>query len=66
MTAMRDEDELLTALEVAQILKVRHKWVYEAAGRGDLPYVKLPGGRYVRFRREDVDEFIRRHREEEA
>lgn len=66
MTTSTDEESLLTALEVAAILRVRHKWVYEAAARGDLPYVKLPGGRYIRFRREDVDEFIQRHHQEEA
>jgi excisionase family DNA binding protein len=54
-------DELLTPEEVAQILKTKPKRVLEAGQRGDLPRVKW--GKFVRFRRRDVDAFIEAHRQ---
>lgn len=50
------EDRLLTEQEVADILQVKKSWVAEAAREGKLACVQL--GRYRRFRREDVDDFI--------
>jgi excisionase family DNA binding protein len=47
-----DEDRLLNAAEVAEMLAVSEGWVYEAARSGDLPCVRL--GRHVRFRRPSV------------
>jgi excisionase family DNA binding protein len=40
---------LLTAEDVAQILRVPRVFVYELARRGELPAVRV-GDRYVRFR----------------
>jgi excisionase family DNA binding protein len=45
---------LLTAHEVAQILRVPKSWVYSHLR--DLPVIRL--GRYVRFRRSEIDGFL--------
>jgi excisionase family DNA binding protein len=45
---------LLTADEVALILRVPKSWVY--AHLSDLPAIRL--GRYIRFRSSDVNEFL--------
>ena len=46
--------DLLTADEVARILRVPKSWVYSHVT--DLPAIRL--GRYVRFRRRDIDRFL--------
>ena len=48
---MNDLD-LLTVSEVAELLRVRARWVYDASAQGVLPSAKL--GRHLRFRRSDV------------
>jgi excisionase family DNA binding protein len=53
-----DDDRLLTADDVAEILNVKTSWVEEHARQRHIRCVML--GRYRRFRREDVDEFIER------
>jgi excisionase family DNA binding protein len=45
---------LLTADEVAQILRVPRSWVYSHLS--ELPAIRL--GRYVRFRRLEIDGFL--------
>ena len=45
---------LLTAEEVAEILRVPRSWVY--SHQNQLPTVRL--GRYVRFRRCEIDRFL--------
>jgi excisionase family DNA binding protein len=45
---------LLTADDVAGILRVPKSWVYSHLG--ELPTIRL--GRYVRFRRSDVERFL--------
>lgn len=58
MTATSPEsEELLTVEEVAPLLKVRPQWLYAAVKRGDFPHVKV--GRYIRFRRVEVEQWIR-------
>ena len=58
----QDLDALLTADEVAAILKVRKKWVYEhIRSRGAprferLPYIKI--GKYLRFEARAVRAFL--------
>jgi excisionase family DNA binding protein len=49
-------DVLLTADDVAGMLKVRPSWVYSAAKRGELPCIRV--GRWVRFDRRKVHEWI--------
>jgi excisionase family DNA binding protein len=53
---MKDEANgiLLTADEVAQILRVPKSWVYSHLS--ELPVIRL--GRYVRFRRSEIDGFL--------
>jgi excisionase family DNA binding protein len=48
------EDVLLNAWEVAQILRVPKSWVYSHLH--DLPAIRL--GRYVRFRRCEIERFL--------
>jgi len=53
------EDELLTAAEVAQFLRVPLSWVYERCRAGaidPLPHLKL--GKYLRFRWSAVREWL--------
>jgi excisionase family DNA binding protein len=45
---------LLTADEVAQILRVPKSWIYSHLS--ELPVIRL--GRYVRFRRSEIDGFL--------
>lgn len=45
---------LLTADEVAEILRVPRSWVYSHLS--ELPVIRL--GRYVRFRRSEIDGFL--------
>ena len=45
---------LLTADEVAQMLRVPRSWVYSHLS--ELPVIRL--GRYVRFRRSQIDGFL--------
>ena len=60
---MREEaSELLTAEEVADLLRVKASTVYDAVTRGRMPAVRLWTGRrrsLLRFRREDIEQFIR-------
>lgn len=49
--------ELLTADEVAHLLKIHRKTPYAWAREGRLPVVRLGPGS-VRFRREDVEAFV--------
>lgn len=48
----RDPDALLTAAEVAELLRVTPDYVYALSRRGVLPTVRL--GRARRYRRESV------------
>lgn len=49
---------VLTAAEVAEILKVTASYVYAQAKRGNIPYF-MAGNRSVRFVKEDIEEWIR-------
>ena len=49
-------DRLLTADEVAEILAVKVSWVREATRDGRLPHIAL--GRYRRYRRSEIEEFL--------
>ena len=60
-----DAAQLLTAEEVAQILRLKPATVYEAASSGRIPCVRLWQGTrraLVRFRRDDIEELIRDRR----
>jgi excisionase family DNA binding protein len=51
------EQQLLTADDVAAILRVPRSFVYALARRGELPTVRL-GDRYVRFRTPALERWI--------
>lgn len=54
-----ETEELLTVEEVAALLKVPISWVYSRTRtrRGEtLPHIRL--GKYIRFREEDVREYL--------
>lgn len=52
------DHELLSAREVAEILKVARNTVYEIIKRGELPFSKV--GKQVRIHRGDVDTYLSR------
>jgi excisionase family DNA binding protein len=49
-------ERLLTAEEVGEMLSVPTRWVREHSRSGSIPHVRL--GRYVRYRREAVLDWI--------
>jgi excisionase family DNA binding protein len=49
--------ELLDAEAVAEMVGMSRDWIYVEARAGRIPHVKL--GRYTRFRREAVEDWIR-------
>jgi excisionase family DNA binding protein len=48
--------DLLTAEEVAALLRVTPAWVYAQTRRKRIPHLRL--GRYVRYRREALDAWM--------
>jgi excisionase family DNA binding protein len=54
--ALGDPFELMTAGEVATLLRVTKAWVYTQTRANHIPYVPL--GRYVRYRRSAVEEWV--------
>ena len=57
-----DTTQLMTAEEVARLLRLKPATVYEAAAAGRIPCVRLWKGfrrHLVRFRREDIAKLIR-------
>jgi excisionase family DNA binding protein len=54
--SVRGDAILLDAGEVAQILRVPRSWVYSHLK--ELPVIRL--GRYVRFRRAEIERFLER------
>lgn len=51
-----EDDPLLTAEEVASLMRVTTAWVYAESRRDALPHVRL--GRYVRFRRSAIERWL--------
>jgi len=54
-SATRDP-EIMTAEEVATLLRLNKSWVYAQAGTNRIPHIRL--GRYVRFRRSAINEWL--------
>jgi excisionase family DNA binding protein len=52
-------DALLNAIGVAELLGVPTSWVYAETRAGRLPHVRV--GRYRRFRRSAVEQWIEAH-----
>jgi len=55
-------DEVLDAKDVARMLKVGYRTVLRLAERGELPYFRV--GDLWRFERKDVEEFIKRNKQQ--
>ena len=53
---LQPDDVLLTAEEVAALLRVTPAWVYAQTRRRRIPHVRL--GRYVRYRRDALAEWM--------
>jgi excisionase family DNA binding protein len=51
-----EDGPLLTANEVASLMRVTTAWVYAESRRNALPHVRL--GRYVRFRRSAIERWL--------
>jgi predicted DNA-binding transcriptional regulator AlpA len=57
---MNRDDRLLSAAELGEILHVPVSWCWKAARTGQLPHVRLPGGRFfVRFDLSEVEKSLR-------
>jgi excisionase family DNA binding protein len=52
-----EPDDLLTAEDVARLLRMTPSWVYAQTRRYRIPHLRL--GRYVRFRREALQVWMR-------
>lgn len=50
-------DKLLTADEVADLMRVTRAWVYAETRRDAIPHLRL--GRYVRYRRGAIEAWMR-------
>ena len=57
-----DHEPPLSIEQAARYLNVEVRWMRRAVFERRLPYYKV--GRYIRFRREDLEEFLRRRRVE--
>ena len=49
---------LLTKKEVAKFWQVTTRTIDRLIQQGQMPYVKLPGGRSIRFRPADLDKMV--------
>ena len=52
-----DRDQLLTADDIAELMRVTRAWVYAETRRDRLPHLRL--GRYVRYRRAAIEAWMR-------
>ena len=53
------DDEVLTVDDVARLLKVRRKWVYDAVANNRLPHTKV--GRLLRFHRNELEIYLQQN-----
>ncbi len=51
------DDRLLTADDVAELMRVTRAWVYAETRRNAIPHLRL--GRYVRYRRGAIEAWMR-------
>jgi len=52
--------QFLKVAEVAELLKVKPRTIYEMVARGRIPYRKPPGSNILRFDLEEILEWTRR------
>ena len=57
-----EPNEALDANDVARMLKVSYRTVLRLAERGELPYFRV--GDLWRFERKDIEEFIKRNKQQ--
>jgi excisionase family DNA binding protein len=55
-TATDSNDDLLTASEVASLLRMTSGWVYAETRANRIPHMRL--GRYVRYRRSAIEQWM--------
>ncbi len=58
---MADDEKILGASEVAELLGMDVQMIRKYAREGRLPAYRLPGGRTFKFFRSEVLEFVRAH-----
>ena len=51
-------EKLIDVVRVAEILGVKPKWVYGAVERGAIPFIRLPGSFFIRFRESEIREWL--------
>jgi len=61
VSLLAQDQEFFTVQELAQLLKVNIKTIYRMVDRGDIHYYEV-GGRTKRFRRGDVDAYLKSRR----
>ena len=54
------DEEFYTSTELAKLLKITQRTVYNLMERGDLPYYEI--GRVKRFRKKEVEAYLARQR----
>ncbi len=52
-------DQLISIDEAAEFLKVEKTWIYSQTRQGKIPHFKV--GKYVRFRKEELQAWLGRH-----
>lgn len=57
-----DEDEILGAAEVSELLGMNVQMVRKYAREGRIPAYRLPGGRNYKFFRRELLDYVREHR----
>jgi excisionase family DNA binding protein len=58
---MREVPTYLTVREAAGYLRVSEGWLYKQAETRSIPCVRIAGRRSIRFRREDLDRWMKSH-----
>lgn len=56
MSASANGDQLLTAGEVADLMRVTQAWIYAQTRQDAIPHLRL--GRYVRYRRSAIKQWM--------
>ena len=57
---MDQKNQLLDVQDLAKLLNVQPSWIYGRIHAGNLPIPYLKIGHYLRFREEDVEEYIKK------
>ena len=56
MTTEDTDDKLLTAADVADLMRVTSAWIYAQTRQDAIPHLRL--GRYVRYRRSAIEQWM--------